>query len=97
VQRVFREGSALRGRRVVVFVAAGGGRVAFVAGRKVGGAVERNRARRVLRAALREVAPGGIAGRDVVVVAREAIAGARTQDVVAELGDLLSSREVVSR
>jgi ribonuclease P protein component len=96
VQRVFREGSALHGTRVVVFVAEGGGRAAFIAGRKVGGAVQRNRARRVLRAALREVAPGGIAGRDVVVVAREAIVGARTQDVVGELGDLLA-REVASR
>lgn len=45
------------------------GRVAFVAGRKVGGAVARNRAKRVLREACRR-AGGPWAGYDVILVAR---------------------------
>ena len=70
---------------MVVFLAPGTGQVAFVAGRKVGGAVERNRARRILRAAWSEVAPQIEHGHDAVLVARAAIRGARTQDLVAEM------------
>jgi ribonuclease P protein component len=89
VRRVLAEGRPLRGKRVVVFVAPGPGGTAAIAGRKVGGAVERNRARRILRAAALEVAPQVRDGFGVVLVAREAIRGARTQDVVAEMTDLL--------
>jgi ribonuclease P protein component len=94
VQRVFRDGRPIHGRRVVVFLAPGSGGVALVAGRKVGRAVQRNRARRILRAALRQVAPEGIPGRDAVVVARETIRGARTEEVVEELGGLLATEGV---
>jgi ribonuclease P protein component len=75
---------------MVLFAAPGSGGFALVAGKKVGGAVERNRARRVLRAALREVAPRGMEGHDIVLVAREAIRGARTQDLIAEMTELLA-------
>jgi ribonuclease P protein component len=81
---------------MVLFVAPGSGGFALVAGKKVGGAVERNRARRVLRAALREVAPRGPKGHDIVLVAREAIRGARTQDLIAEMTELLEREETRS-
>jgi ribonuclease P protein component len=74
----------------VVFLAPGDGEVAAVASGKVGGAVQRNRARRVIRAALREVAPSGILERDVVVVARSSIRGATSTEVAGELRTLLS-------
>jgi ribonuclease P protein component len=74
---------------MVLFVAPGSGEFALVAGKKIGGAVQRNRARRILRAAIREVAPRGVEGHDVVLVAREAIRGARTQDLITEMTELL--------
>jgi ribonuclease P protein component len=89
IQRVFHEADPVHGRRVVLFVAPGSGAFALVAGKKVGGAVQRNRARRVLRAALREVAPQGVEGHDIVLVAREAIRDARTQDLITEMTELL--------
>lgn len=61
---------------------------AFVAGRRIGGAVRRNRARRVLREAWREVAHSA-QGRWVVLVAREGIMNARTQQVEREVRELL--------
>ena len=67
----------------------------MVATRRVGGAVERNRARRILRAAWREVASQAGGGNDVVLVAREAIRGAKTQDLVAEMTELLRREELV--
>jgi ribonuclease P protein component len=94
IQRVFRDGRPVHGKRVVLFVAPGSGESAFVAGKKIGGAVHRNRARRVLRAALRELAPQGVEGRDVVVVARATIRDARTQDLIEEMTELLEREEV---
>ena len=80
---------------MVVFVAPGPGSVAFVAGRRVGGAVVRNRARRVMRAAWRELVPRAREGYDVVLVARAAIRGAKTQDLVAEMQELLAHARVI--
>ena len=81
---------------MVVFVALGSGSVAFVAGRRVGGAVVRNRARRILRATWRELAPPIRDGLDIVLVARSAIRGARTHELVAEVEELLSRARVVA-
>jgi ribonuclease P protein component len=80
---------------MVLFVALGSEGLAVIATRRVGGAVARNRARRVLRAAWREVAPQVVPGKDVVLVAREAIRGAKTQDLVAEMTELLPAAELV--
>ena len=89
VRRVLETGRSLRGNRVVVLLAPGTGAVAFVAGRKVGTAVDRNRARRILRAAWSDAARGIGNGYDAVLVARTAIRGAKTQDLVAEMTELL--------
>lgn len=94
IQRVFRDGKPVHGKRVVLFAASGSGGLALIAGKKIGGAVQRNRARRVLRAALHEVAPQGLEGHDIVLVAREAIRDARTPDVISEMTELLARGEV---
>jgi ribonuclease P protein component len=65
-------------------------RAAFVAGRRVGTAVERNRARRVLREAWRRVRGSIPEGTGVVIVARGAILPARTQELETEMRQLLS-------
>ncbi|HEX3298875.1 MAG TPA: ribonuclease P protein component [Actinomycetota bacterium] len=79
---------AIQGRRVVVFLAPGSGRVAAVASKRVGGAVQRNRARRILRAAWAEVGP--LAGEhDAVLVARAAIGGASSRELVDEMTALM--------
>ena len=52
------------------------GRVAFIAGKKLGGAVLRNRNRRVLRGSVRRVG-GPWSGWDVVLIARTGTAEAR--------------------
>jgi len=72
----------------VIFLAPGSGRAAVIAGKKVGKAVQRNRARRVLRAAWPQV--GAIApGVDAVLIARRGILGAKTQDLVNEMSELV--------
>jgi ribonuclease P protein component len=62
--------------------------VAFIAGRRIGGAVRRNRARRVLREVWRRVAPS-VAEAHVVIVAREGILETRTDEVETEMRELL--------
>lgn len=80
---------------MVLFVAPGSGSVAFVAGRRIGGAVARNRARRVLRAAWHQLAPRVREGYDIALVARAAIRGAKTQDLVAEMDELFTRARVI--
>ena len=78
------------GRLAVVHVARvrpdGPPRLAVVASRRVGGAVERNRAKRLLREAARQVT--WKAGTDVVLVARAACATTGLQTVLEEVRDL---------
>jgi ribonuclease P protein component len=94
---VFDDGRSLHAKRVVLFLAPGSNEVAVVASRRVGGAVQRNRARRILREAWREVAPLAGDANNVVLVAREAIRGAKTQDLVAEMTELFRSETLVHR
>lgn len=82
---MFRSGTPSHGKRMVMFTAPGCGEFSAVASRKVGGAVERNRAKRILRAAWRETASEATNSIDVVLVAREGIRGVKTQDLVAEM------------
>jgi ribonuclease P protein component len=51
--------------------------------------VQRNRARRILREAWRQVAPQAGGDFDAVLVARGGIGGAKTQDLVAEMSESL--------
>jgi ribonuclease P protein component len=90
VRRVLDLGRSRRGKRVVLFLAPGSGEWAVVATRRVGGAVDRNRARRILREAWRRVAPQVTRDLDAVLVAREAIRGATMHDLVNEMSDLLA-------
>jgi ribonuclease P protein component len=70
-------------------------RAAFVCGRRVGGAVARNRARRVMREACRELAPAIQGGSDIVFVARPGIVGAKMQDVATDMEAELRSAGVL--
>jgi ribonuclease P protein component len=84
--------------RVLVYVRPSGQdtRVGFVCARHVGGAVARNRARRVLREAWRAVAPRTREGFDVVLVARPAVLDAKTDDVLREMVEALGRAGVIS-
>ena len=96
VRRVLREGRHRTSSLMVVYVRPGGGRtrVAFVCGRRLGGAVIRNRGRRLLRESWRALAPLVRDAFDIVFVARPGIRGAKTQDVVADMSRQLSAAGV---
>jgi ribonuclease P protein component len=84
--------------RVVVYVRRSEGetRVGMVCGRRVGGAVIRNRARRVLKEAWRHVGPHVRSGYDVVFVAQPGIRGARMMDLVRDMTRALTAAGVMT-
>ncbi|HEX2045859.1 MAG TPA: ribonuclease P protein component [Gaiellaceae bacterium] len=73
---VYRKGRSVSTRFLVLYSfpreedPAGESRLGLAVSRQLGGAVERNRLKRRLRAALGELAPGLPAGHDYVVIAR---------------------------
>jgi ribonuclease P protein component len=98
VSRVLREGRVHSSDRVVVYVAPvpGKSRAAWIAGRRVGTAVARNRARRLLRHAWDSLAPKVRAGTALVMVARPTISGAKAEDVREEISGVLTRAEVMA-
>ncbi|MFL5755722.1 MAG: ribonuclease P protein component [Chloroflexota bacterium] len=70
-------------------------RVGLATGRRLGGAVVRNRVRRRLREALRATAPSFQPGWDVLIVARPAIVTADYDEVVAALRRVLQQGGVL--
>lgn len=73
---------------------AGGARIATVASRKVGSAVSRNRAKRLLREAARQLPWRDDV--DVVLVARPSLASSTSQVVSAELGRLARDLDLLA-
>lgn len=74
----------------------GATRVGYTAGRKVGSAVARNRAKRLLREAMRHLSPQIPAGWDVVLIARPPLAEARLADAQAAVASVLRRARVLA-
>lgn len=68
-----------------------GARVGFATGRKLGGAVVRNRVRRRLRSIIRELGPRLAPGRDILIVVREGGATADQTRLAASIQAALRS------
>ncbi len=70
-------------------------RFGFATGKRLGGAVVRNRARRRIREVLRVMAPSFQPGWDVLIIARPAIVGADQDALVGALDRVLRSGGVL--
>ncbi len=93
---VFSTGRSYAHGAVVLYVAkrstgSGPARAGLVVSRKVGGAVARNRAKRLLREALRLEGKDLPEGLDLVVVARPSVAGASYREIAGDIRALLNA------
>ncbi|TLN14055.1 ribonuclease P protein component [bacterium] len=73
----------------------GGLRIGVTAGRSVGNAVLRNRAKRRLRAAMDGLLPALVPGKDLILVARPAIATASYAEIQAALAGLVERARLI--
>lgn len=74
----------------------GGIRVGIKSGKKIGCAVERNRSRRVIRAAFRELEPELHGNWDIVFVARVKTANVKMQTVLESMREHLGEAGILS-
>jgi len=71
-------------------------RTAFVASKKVGNSVKRNRSRRLMRAAYRAIEPNVKRGYDIIFVARAAITECRETEVERQLRKTLEGAGILT-
>ena len=86
--RVFRRGQRLDGRLFTLVVAVNGteaDRLGLAVSRRVGGAVQRNRAKRLVREAFRRLSREGRVALDLVVLAKPELAALGLGEVQREL------------
>jgi len=81
---IYSKGKSVGERYVVLFSKKNNlsyNRVAFLASKKVGKSVERNRARRLLKESYREIKENLKDGYDIIIIARKTINGLKCADV----------------
>jgi ribonuclease P protein component len=96
--RLYRKGAKVHGRYLVVIFAKNGrsyNRKAFLASKKVGKAVARNRAKRLMKEAYRSLAPQVRAGYDLLFIARNTIVGAGCPEVTGNMKTSLSKGKLL--
>jgi len=99
IDRIFQQATRVAHPLIILLVSATpegrdqSGRVAFVAGKKLGNAVHRNRCKRVLRAAVQR-AGGPWPGSDVAIIARPGLDRASVVDVDRALQSVISRARV---
>ena len=97
--RVYKQGKSRGGRFAVILYRRNGlkyTRTAFVSSKKVGNSVERNRSRRLMRAAYRAVESNIKSGYDIVFVARASIVGCKEPEVERQLKKSLESAGILT-
>ena len=72
-------------------------RVAFVASKKVGNSVRRNRARRLMREAYRNISSKLVSGYDIIFVARNGIEKFKMKDVQRSMYNALERASLLNK
>ena len=97
--RVYKQGKSRGGKYAVILYKRNGlkyTRTAFVASKKVGNSVYRNRSRRLMKEAYRSFESNVKSGYDIIFVARAAITECREPDVEKQLRKSLESAGILT-
>ena len=97
-RRAYKKGKSFVSPFFVIYITKnrrGGIRLGITAGKKIGGAVKRNRAKRVITAAFRECLPEIHEGYDFVIVARTRILDIKSTAAAASMKKLLNAAGVM--
>ena len=102
---LYNKGKSAGDRYVVAFSKAnnlGVGRKAFLASKKVGGSVERNRARRLMKEAFRKILADesireNVEKEDVILIARSTINGKKERDVEKSIISALTKLGIIEK
>ena len=81
---IYKKGKSIPDRYVVVFYKKNDlhySRISFLASKKVGNSVQRNRARRLMRESYRHICSRIKEGYDIILIARNSINGKKYDDV----------------
>ena len=85
---LYNKGKSVGERYIVVFYRKNGlsfNRKAFLASKKVGKSVQRNRARRLMKESFRRISDECKTGYDLIFIARNTINGKKEQDVTSSM------------
>lgn len=88
---IYKRGKSLGGKHVVLFYRKNGlgyNRLGFLASKKVGNSVVRNRARRLMKESFRKAEPNLQSGYDLIMIARNGIQLVKCDDVYRSLSSL---------
>ena len=95
--RIYNRGKSYVAPTVVTYIRRRNGDgiyLGITSSKKIGGAVQRNRAKRVITAAVRECMPNIIGGCEFIIVARTCILSAKSTEVAAILKKQLKAAQV---
>ena len=97
--RLYSKGRSSGEKYIVVFHISNGlgySRKAFLASKKVGGAVTRNRARRLMKESFRKLEHSIKPGKDILLIARRTITDTKQEDVDASVQKALKKSGLLS-
>lgn len=95
---VYKKGRSFGGRYVVLFYKKnnlGYNRLGFLASKKVGNSVVRNRARRLLRESYRKIESNTKIGFDIILIARNTIKDVKCDDVYKSMYSLMKKAGIM--
>ena len=98
--RIYKKGKSVGDRYVVVFCLGnhlGYNRITYLASKKVGNSVKRNRARRLMRESMRTTDVNIRQGYDFIIIARNTINGKKCADVKKSIEAALRRLKVIEK
>lgn len=96
-KNLYDRGQSIGGKYVVLFFIKNGmeyNRKAFLASKKVGNSVKRNRARRLMKESYRKIEDNLKEGYDLLFIARNTIIDVKCQDVEKSMNSLLTKKKL---